>query len=58
MRLSHHHQFCSERCRKVAKRRLRLTHDTTVEEEIFKIAMGQHEEVEEEKTNGAFVRRI
>jgi hypothetical protein len=32
MRLSHHHQFCSERCRKVAKRRLRLTHDTATED--------------------------
>jgi hypothetical protein len=57
MRLAHHHQFCSERCRKVAKSRLKLTHDTTIEEEVFKIVMGQ-QEIEEEKTNGVFVRRF
>jgi hypothetical protein len=57
MRLSHHHQFCSERCRKVAKRRLRLTHDTSKEEEIVRRLMeGQFEEPE--KTNGSFVRRV
>ena len=63
MRLSHHHQFCSERCRKEAKRRPKLTHDTTKDDEFLKILLGQQEEevlkvVGVEPSNGSFVRRI
>jgi hypothetical protein len=56
MRLSHHHQFCSERCRKTAKSRLKLTYDTTGVDEILRIAMGEQEEVAA-PTNG-FIRRV
>jgi hypothetical protein len=62
MRLSHHHQFCSERCRKIAKGRPKLMHDTTKDEEMLKILLGQAngEEVlkmEVPTTNG-FMRRV
>jgi hypothetical protein len=65
MRLSHHHQFCSERCRKIAKGRLKLTHDTSKDGEMLKILLGQQEvngniqEVEKVVATGnGFIRRL